>query len=154
VDDLVLDVLATLYITFAAIDAYVFYRLYRPARVKPHIDALTATMIVSGTITVGGIIGAVLGLSSIWRHLTGFALLPTPVTLILLVVALGAPSAGSVYMWRQLRKWSSASSKALFVHARATDHAPHLHRRATDAGSTATLEIPVPPLPDDHRPPL
>lgn len=133
--DFLLDLLGVAYISFALIDLYVFLRIFRPARVKPPIDALTASAVVVGTILVGGLIGGLLGLNAVILNLSDqqIRLVPTPLSLILLVVALGAPSVGCLFMLRQLRRWRSGA--ALHLHARGTDRGTslHQHRRATDA---------------------
>jgi hypothetical protein len=120
VADLLLDLLAVAYISFALIDLYVFLRIVAPARVKPPIDALTASAVVVGTILVGGLIGGLLGLNAVILNLSDqqIRLVPTPLSLILL---------------RQLRRWRSGA--ALHLHARGTDRGTslHQHRRATDA---------------------
>lgn len=151
--DVIFGLLAILYIAFAAIDIYVFWRIFRSAWARPHIDALTATAVIVGAVTVGGILGGILGLNSIWRQVTGEAVLPTLVSLFVLVAALGVPSLGVVWLLGELRRWSKIGARALHVHARTTDRVPHLHRRATDIlpPPTATLHPSAPP---DERPPL
>lgn len=143
--DALLLFLALLYIVFGCIDVYVVAQLWAPTRRKPRIDALTASTIVIGCVAIGGVLGALLGFSGVWRQATGQPLVPPEVSLIALVFALGIPSAGVVNYLRQLRKWGTPhAARALHAHARGSDHTVHFHRRTSDSGGAEGPTIIMP----------
>ncbi len=120
-----------MYVVFAGIDLYVAYRLVPPAMIRPHVAVLSGAAIGAITVAVGGVIGALLGINGIVIAATGEHLLPPELGLLLLVVALGAPSIGMLYFLVLIRLWDRTRAQG-HVHHRGGEEAPHLHRRSTD----------------------
>lgn len=125
--------LAALFVVFASVNLWVTKRLIAAAVVRPHIDSLTATSVVSTAITVASVIGAVLGLNGI-AAIKGTPFIPQPWGFVLLLVALAGPSAANVYMLRAIRRWDGhAKAPPPVLHMRGGDQEPTPHRRAEDS---------------------
>lgn len=146
--DALLDFLAALYIAFAAIDLFVDWRMVPAAREEPHIEALTVACIQGVTVTIGGVIGALLGINAVVLNLWDVRIIDSGLSLVMLAVALGAPSAGKLFSLRAFRRWAIVAreaARAVHTHKRGRERRPRAHRRSTD--------VLLPTVPQDEEAP-
>jgi hypothetical protein len=100
-----IDWIGAVLIALAPIEVYVAYRYVRAARERPPIDFLTASALRETTSAIGGVLLAVIGLSSVWRAITGHLLLPPGFGLLLLVAAMLLFSVGAFAKLVYIRRW-------------------------------------------------
>lgn len=129
-DEVIALALGILYLALAAMDILIARRLVRAERIKPQIEALTAMALIVVAVACGAAIGALLGFNGISRYLDGVVIIPSPLSLVLLAIALGLPSLACVYLFRLVRRWER-EAKELHIHSR-DGELPHPHRRKDD----------------------
>jgi hypothetical protein len=144
VADLLLDLLALYFIAASGWTIYVAARFIEVAMIRPHMEALTASTYVKIGIAVGTVLGALLGLNGASVVAGGPRVIPQPVGLLLLAIAIGAPSISVIPMLRLLRRWAARGDVPPRAHARDSEPKVHYHRRASDL-----LDGPPPEPPAD-----
>lgn len=101
--DAVLTVVAIVLIVAVPFDWYVAARFIAAAAVRPHYRVLTLAALRSGAIAIAATLAGILGLQSIYFQVSGGdRLIPAPVGIILLAVALIVISLPNVYALRWL----------------------------------------------------
>ena len=100
-----IDWIGAVLIALAVPEVYVAYRYVRAARQKPRIDFLTASAIRETTSAIGGVLLATVGLSVLWRALTGSLLLGAGVGILFLLAAMLLFSVGALAKLLYIRRW-------------------------------------------------
>lgn len=129
--DAVLAAVAVVLITLVPFDLYVARAFIRAARIRPHMDAVTAFAWIETGIAILAIIAGLLGVHTILVQRFDIRILPVAAPVALLALGLIAVSIPNLFTLRLLRRWVT-EARNLHLHRRDGEHYVKAHRRADD----------------------